>query len=612
MASTQVTCGRKRSLLRTFGSRRRYKDFAVSISAPSGDAFATPTRPITEASPHRLSNNFDKVDGGSGSADGGSHGGTRRSQNSRAMIVDISSKRPLKNIANGVTDTPGPHLSPFEMHPVLISAPEPPRQSPAESVLRRNSFGAPYSNHGTQHNRRYTTNSAQLDKTAELLKLLETSTADMEDRPLLNGELGLPPQTKRTLSVQEELAGQRSSSLRAMRGCVHKASAEEINVKVREMLAATDALKPTTPQKTQGSRKLASMASSRVFTRMSDAIGRMYSKSASPEAQNGDPESRLRLEGIGIPLGQSFSRANTSHSSIRSTEIRLNEVKNLNRSKVQQIIGSQVFRQPIAFNENPALCRERGQQTSDRDRLASTERRRSELCFYSSSMNPFEAEDDFENNLENGILNVSPAGSSTPRICINRASGSSTGEDDVGDWSGSSIGKIDLARIVKVGKNDAGSPKIRQVDLQSATGLKDPSQKHWQHSKRERNMQMDDFGIAKKHPSPSKKDLEELELALQRYKPSEGSHIQDDADELANSNLSVAEALAAKDPNKKLRTKGMQRESTKTQQRATSQMFLSRIPRPSCQVGQRGSLETRLAVDCRPKNAVPGEPDELV
>ncbi|EFY90119.1 hypothetical protein MAC_03877 [Metarhizium acridum CQMa 102] len=499
------------------------------------------------------------------------------------------------------------------MHPVTFSPAEPLHQSSVASVLKRTSLEAPHSSYSTQHNRRHTTNSAPLEKTAELLKLLDTSTANVEESFRVKNKLDPRVQVRPALAMQEEIADQRSSSLQALGGYVHKASAEEINDKLREMLAALNALKPPTPQKTQGPRKLYRVASSRVFARMSDAFGRMYNKSTSPEVRARDQENRTRLEETGIPIRRSLSQADSSQHSIRSIEIRLNEGSNLNRRKVQRLIGSPVFQKPVALNEKSTLCRKLDGQTNIPESAMSMERRGSKSRPFSSSTNPFEAEEDFENDLENGILRASPAGSSTPRICTNRDSNSSYGDDYVDDWSGSSVGQVNLARIVvKVGKNDVGTPKIRQVNLQSPANVKTFSPKPWQRSKRGRDMQYDDdFGIAKKHPSPSKRDLEELELAFQRYKLP-GLHVEDDTDELANSDVSLGEVLAAKDPNKMLRNQNTQTKTTTVQQPPTSKMAPSRIPRPSSQVAKRKINGIRLAADCRPKNAVLGESDELL
>ncbi|KHN96958.1 uncharacterized protein MAM_05067 [Metarhizium album ARSEF 1941] len=621
MASTQVACGRKRSLLRTLGSRRRHKDLAVSMPAPDFDGITTPTKTIRDveaavipkASPHRHLKRSDKSDKGSVNGHGKFRDDVTASQKIRSGIVNMAPIRPQVPSRNCVGGDRSPLLSPFEMHPVIISTSQSPEKSSVASVPKRSSLEAPSFSHSAGHNRRYTTNSAPLDKTAELLKLLDTSAASIEESLTVKGELDPRAQARPRLGMQEELDEQSSSSLQALGGCVHKASAEEINSKLREMLAATDALKPATPQKAQGSRKLYRTASARVFSRMSDAIGRMYNKSASPEVRPRDEEGTIRLEETDKPIRRSSSHANASQHSIRSIEIRLNEGSNLDRRKVQQLIGSQVFRKPVTLDRKPALCRQLDDQTDMPGSMMPVGRHGSRSRSISPSTNPFEAEEDFENDLESGILQASPGGCSTPRICINRGSGSSYGDDYDGDLSGSSIGQVNLARIVvKVGKNDVGSPQVRQVHLQSSADVKDLSPKPWQRSKRCRDVQHDDFGIAKKHPSPSKRDLEELELAFQKYKLREACHAEDDADELANSRASLGDALTAKDPNKKLRGHVEQGKTTIIPQRPTTRTVSSRIPRPSSQVGERKSTGTRLAADCRPRNAVPGEPDELL
>lgn len=630
MASTQVAYGRKRSLLRTFGSRRRHKEFAVSISAPTDgkdylsygphalirtDTVSTPTKPIREVeaenaleAPHRHSTHFAKGGGVSINIKSDTRDVITRTKSIRARNAETPSRRPSRRSPSYTEHAQNQLLSPFQMHPVAISTSESPEESPVRSALKRNSLRAPQLNQVIQHNRRYTTNSAQLEKTAELLKLLETSTVVMEDSHTPKEKLGPSVQVQPTLAMQEEIAGQRSSSLKALGGSVQQASAEEINDKVRGMLAAMDALKPRTPQRSQGSKKLSRMTNSKVFAKMSDALGRIYSKSASPEGRSGDKGSRLHLEEASISSTRSLGRINASQYSIRSIEIRLNEGTNLNRSKVQRIVGNQVFRKPVASEGHSLLYRKVDNQSHIQQASRSMERSEGTTQSFLSYMNPFEEEEDFEGNLGSGFLNASPAGSSTPRLPTRRASDSTLGNDSINDWSGSSIGQVDLARIVrKVGKQDVGSPRIRQVNLQAATDTKELSQQLWKQPKRRRNVQEDYLGIAKKHPSPSKRDLEALELAFRRYAPSE-----DDADELAAGNASLSEVLAITDPNRKLRNQGMQALNKKRPQAPTTKAFSSRIPRPLSQVGKKASTEIRLAVECRPKNAIPGESDELL
>lgn len=635
MASTQVTYGRKRSLLRTFGSRRRHKDFAVSIS-PLTDGkdhcshgrymliktytVTTPTKPVRETEPeiapevpHRHSRHVGKSGGVPINARREARDVITRAQSLRARNAETPSKRPPERSQDYAEIVRNRTLSPFQMHPVVIPTSESLEESPVRSVLKRSSLGAPQLSHGIQHNRRYTTNSVQLEKTAELLKLLETSTQVPEDSPTPKEKLDSRVQVRQNHTMQEEIAGERSSSLRALGDCVHPASAEEINDKVREMLAAMDALKPDIPQRGQGSRKLSRVTNSRVFVKMSDALGRICSKSVSPEGRAGDKGSGLHFEETGISSTRSLGQMNASQHSIRSIEIRLNEGTNLNRSKVQQIFGNQVFRKPVASKGYSLLYGKVDDQFHSEEAAMSKERSEGTIQPFLSRTNPFETEEDFEGNLRSGCLNASPAGSSTPRHPTKRASNSTLGDDSINDWSGSSFGQIDYARIVyKIGKQDTGSPQIRQVNLQPPTDTNGLSPRPWQRPKRSRIVQEDDLGIAKKHPSPSKRDLEELELAFRRYGLPRGAPIDDDADELAASNAFPGEVLAIKDPNRKLQSQGSQTQIKRASLQPTTRTFPSRIPRPLSHAGNRESTEIRLAVECRPKNAIPGESDELL
>lgn len=507
----------------------------------------------------------------------------------------------------GGMDVQSPTFSPFEMHPVVFSTHDSLVERPARLDSKRNSLCSPQLSQAIHHSRRHTTNSTQLEKSGELLKLLETSTVTTEDS-LTPDDTSDPTKAIRpTFPLRDEIMGHRSSSLKALSGGAHKASAEEINGKIREMLAAMEALKPATPLKSQGSRKLSRVTNSKVFARMSDAFGRIYSKSASPEAMTTDQERNSRLGNTGMPLTRSLSPAKVSQYSIRSIEIRLNEGTNLNRSKVQQMVGNRVFRKPVASQGNSFLCRRVDDHFNDQESTPSIEEYRLKRQSFLSPINPFETEENFEHNLENGILDVSPAGSSTPRNGMRRASGSSFGDASLGDLSGSSIGQVDLARImVKVGTKDDGSPQIRKLNLQSPTEVPRP----WQSLKRGRDVQHDDF--AKKHPSPSKRDLEALELAFQQYTIPNGPPADEDADELAGSDMLLGVALTDKDPNRRLLKQDAKGEGTSSQQRVTSKTFPSRIPLPRGQLGMSEGSKIRLARDFIPKNAVPGELDELL
>jgi hypothetical protein len=287
----------------------------------------------------------------------------------------------------------------------------------------------------------------------------------------------------------------------------------------------------------------------------------------------------------------------------------LNEGTNLNRSKVQQIVGHKVFRKPIPSKKGSLLCSTFDDAANEASSSAPSGVSEMEGCL--SSVSPFDTEEDFESNLDKGILNGSPAGSSTPRIRVHRTSGSTFGDGCAEDLTGSSIGQVNLARVVKFNTKGVGSPRLRQVKVQTPTNAKESALYPRQRPKREGSVQYADFGIVKKHPSPSKRDLEELEIAFQQYAFHKGPQVYDDADELAAGNTLWAEALAVRDPNCKMRNGSRQTQNTKAQQNSYRKAFSSRIPRPLSQVKARKSTELRLAVECRPKNAVPGEADEL-
>lgn len=390
-------------------------------------------------------------------------------------------------------------------------------------------------NHPT---RRYTTNSVQLRDTVDMLRLLDDSISSPEENsaPSEKPNMALPMPLMET---QRGFIGPRSSSVRALRRQVHPASAEEINAKVAEMMAAMDALKPSTPTSTAtDSRTLAQVAQSKGLAKL---LGRLHSKSASPDNQALKKRSKTGAAGDeDAPLAKSASHSDKNQSSISSTEIRLNEDQNLNRNKVQQIIGGKVIQKHasstlVSGNSDSFVtieCRPGEDRQVAQSKRALDTRRTSW-----PSANPFDTEEDFECDLDQGILHASPAGSSTPRIRIHRTSDSTLSEYSIKDLSGASLGQVNLAKVVQIGKNDNTNKWIRHLNFGPAADKR--------HSPREIPSQNDDEGTAKKHPSPSKRDLEELEKAFRQYELPQGTNEDGGVDELAASRT----VLSVKDRN---------------------------------------------------------------
>lgn len=390
-------------------------------------------------------------------------------------------------------------------------------------------------NHPT---RRYTTNSVQLRDTVDMLRLLDDSicSPEKDSTPSEKPNMALPMPSMET---QRGFIGPRSSSVRALRRQVHPASAEEINAKVAEMMAAMDALKPSTPTRTAtDSRALAQVAQSKGLAKL---LGRLYSKSSSPDNEALKKRSKTGAGDGDAPLAKSAGQSDKNQSSISSTEIRLNEDQNLNRNKVQQIIGGKVNQKHanstlLSVNSNSFVTIECSRPGEDRQ-VAESNRVHNTRRMSWPSANPFDTEEDFECDLDQGILHASPAGSSTPRIRIHRSSDSTLSEYSIKDLSGASLGQVNLAKVVQIGKNDNTNKWIRQLNFGPAADKR--------HSPRELPSQNDDAGTAKKHPSPSKRDLEELEKAFRQYELPQGTYEEGGVDELAASRT----VLSVKDRN---------------------------------------------------------------
>ncbi|KAK2612345.1 hypothetical protein QQS21_001609 [Conoideocrella luteorostrata] len=613
-----TACGRKRSLLRTFGSRRRPKEFAVSPSIQTEEV--SPSKPIHQ---HGDAQRSECQQGYSKSAgelvvndDGQTCTRTTTNPTPRGIYVaETPSKRP-PDCSSDVRRLP---LSPFSMHPVLVRPTEKTDKDPRRSVLKRSSLRVHRVGESIPPSRRYTTNSVHLGESMDLLQLLEASTViDSENNDMLAGKEPLETATQPATDIHQGLVSPSTSSVKAVSVSVSPyipASPEEVNGKIREMLEAMEALKPSTPSKTMTrSRTLPRVAQSKVFTKMTGALGRIYSKSASPEMRTSEANGEFPGDETGgtPPLIRSSSQANASQYTISSMEIRLNEGKNLNRNKVQQMVRSQVCRKPVNSNGRSILSSQ-AQQGHVRSGSSSVYQRRSTSSVARGNgdmlqtEDPFDSEQDFEHNLDEGILRASPAGSSTPRIRIHRPSGCTKGRLLTNDLSESSLGQLNIARAVKIDKQDKDGRRVRQVSFRPPADTKDGSAGQWIF-----HGHVDDLGVAKKHPSPSKRDLEELELAFQRYKLPRGVPCaHDDTDELAASSTGITEVLAEKDLNKRMQ-KLLGPGSRNDLECKRRPHALTHIPRPRGQVGRVQHAKIRHATVHVPNNANPDDVDELL
>lgn len=413
-------------------------------------------------------------------------------------------------------------------------------------------------------------------------------------------------------------------------------SPDDINQKLHAMLAATDALKPSPPQRANSS---ASKLTSKVFAKVSNAWDRLHAKSSPQETgtpgkvqhsgQDYDKSDRLESRLTSSP---------SNMSPISTIEIRLNEGDNLNKRKVQRIVGGQVSRKPVAddgkslrsgkslddpFSEGsgwrtPTSFESRLKKGADND----------QSVIPPLPHNPFESEKEFDDNIKDRILSATPVGSSTPRIQIERVSASSSDQSPTlrapklvqkqtnlrAAGTSLSHGQREPLGVhhLKLARPDSGKRTLVESVNEARKG--------WEKAMGG----TDAFGPkrVKKHPSPSKEALESLEMAFRKYTDLKVSGASlDDLDELATSFMSTSPSM--KPYEKKRRSWHRLSISNiddvaalplgKTHHRrgsSPSMMPLTRVQLPS-ENTLKLHRDIRLAPPYRPSGCSPHDVDEL-
>lgn len=316
------------------------------------------------------------------------------------------------------------------------------------------------------------------------------------------------------------------------------------------MLAATKALKPSPPHpRASASPKVAQAVHAKVFSKVSNVWERINSKPSTPLER---VRSKLRKQPwqdqANHPVlvetkSPSFAFDHEERAPTRS-ETRLSQRNKLAKGKAQAAPGGIAARESIALPV-PLL---------QADQLANVSRRPQEQGFFQRQrvseieapgddaiealshdlQDPFRTEAGFELNLEDRILSTAPIGSSTPRAQSNVGSMASSTEDSANNAS--SEAQLKLARVVfQLGQDGAARGQARQVMLRPSESRKTVAEAEpvapQLYRPRSRVSHIRGIERVKKHPSPSKRDLEELELALQRYGPFGESEPEVDIDE---------------------------------------------------------------------------------
>ncbi|KAM0557124.1 hypothetical protein ACHAPJ_005387 [Fusarium lateritium] len=316
------------------------------------------------------------------------------------------------------------------------------------------------------------------------------------------------------------------------------------------MLAATDALKPSPRRTNSSSSRFTRMVPSKVLAKVSNAWDRFHPKPSpqekvtEPKFPYGNEDNYKLVERRIAPSPPSTNNI----SPISTIEIRLNEGDNLNKRKVQRIVGGRVNRKPLADDgkslrngrpiEDPfaeGACLRTPTTFESRLNMGAED---GERAIPPLPHNPFESEKEFDNNIEARFLNSTPVGSSTPRIRVERTSTSSSEYSLTASAINLAQKQISMKLSSPPLKLDRGELIRKEAWIDSVT----QARQAWEKSSGD----FDAFGSnrMKKHPSPSKEALEDLEMAFQQYTHLKVSGADKyDLDELTTGFMATSPAL---------------------------------------------------------------------
>ncbi|TQW11864.1 hypothetical protein IF2G_00595 [Cordyceps javanica] len=287
----------------------------------------------------------------------------------------------------------------------------------------------------------------------------------------------------------------------------------EVRDKITATLAATTSLTSRQPPTTSRLPTNACRVPSSVMSRQSAGT-----ISTLRQTKNLQPSQNRTLEPQKRNLSQASELA-LIPKQLTTSELRPNAGSNLDRRKVQKISGGSTKRKTERLQSIEA---QRGLIDSRRESQAQADARKRTPCS-AYPRDPFEDETSFDENLSDGMLSEFPEGSSTPRSTTLTPHPHRINQDN-GSPIRNSKGNPETRHYKELDRRpERGVPEIRSLTFTSITGTH----------------------RVKKHPSPSKKALEDLEAAFAIYtrlKPMDGGG--DDTDELAKDNqgiLSVAD-----------------------------------------------------------------------
>ncbi|KAK7444404.1 hypothetical protein Landi51_08581 [Colletotrichum acutatum] len=283
-----------------------------------------------------------------------------------------------------------------------------------------------------------------------------------------------------------------------------------VNIKTDAMLAATEILKPPGSEKPRLPQSKTSMfRRHRVVSKVRQVFESILPKPATPESKiRGKISAPIGLTTCDLPNPAAhyhLEEVEVEETSIVSSiELRLNEGNNLHSHKVQSIVGDRVVRKAVADDES-SICGSDSPEdpfsgdfeVANRPPTPFEHRLKSSLDSTGippvPSLNPFETEKDFDADLE-GILSEKPVCASTPRRPDRKAAS--------GESPSKRYAKTDDCHLASTNDTEGGP---------SAPG---PTPKKLRLSGGWRLFRDQPEPSTKKHPSPSKQDLEVLEDRL--------------------------------------------------------------------------------------------------
>ncbi|WYZ41841.1 hypothetical protein EsH8_V_000736 [Colletotrichum jinshuiense] len=392
-----------------------------------------------------------------------------------------------------------------------------------------------------------------------------------------------------------------------------------VDDKVAAMLAATEALKPRGSQvATPTSSKTLRFRRKKVMSKVRHALDMFQSKSTTPDSKiRGKISAPIALTTCNIPNPATHYHLEEVEeaSPVTSMEIRLNEGVNLNNHKVQSIVGGCILRKPIP-DDGRSLDSGRSSEEPFSEapfeivRTPTPFEHRLKISTDSSnippvpSLNPFDSEKDFDADLE-GILSEEPLCASTPRSRTSRKA----------------------VPLNSPSRRDSKAEDGCLTPVDEAEGDFDT------HSNTQRKLKLDLEAIRlshdgpdlsmKKHPSPNKDDLDDLETQFRAYAIAQIHNApagERDALTTKFAGLIGPNALTMRDKNIPMKARSTKEEAVDefsavsennhTRESSVTSTRHSRIPRP-VEPATKSRSTPRFACHRQPTNSDAMEIDEL-